>query len=188
MSFDYTKITQRRGDSGETDLLFGKKVAKTALVIRAVGKGDTVNTSLGVCHPYLTCYKDGEKISDIIQHIQKTLFQLMGELSTAQEDMEKYNTQFKPIDSNNLEYLEDCISEYGTLLNKLTVGKSSGWNVYGTSGNKAAVFMHFANSQVREWELLILELNPRDVIKKYVNRLSKVLFLLATYLDQTCLK
>ena len=43
------KIYTRRGDTGETDLLGGPRVAKDHLRVEAYGAVDEVNAALGVC-------------------------------------------------------------------------------------------------------------------------------------------
>ena len=41
-------IITGRGDSGDTDLLFGRRIAKTSLRMAALGSVDEVNAALGL--------------------------------------------------------------------------------------------------------------------------------------------
>jgi cob(I)alamin adenosyltransferase len=85
-------IITGRGDSGETDLLFGKRIAKTALRIEALGCVDELNAALGVARA------SGAKPEWIalIDVLQEKLIGLMGQLATLPEDMERYRgTNFR---------------------------------------------------------------------------------------------
>lgn len=71
-------ITTRRGDTGETDLLFGCRVQKDYPRIDAIGCVDELNAALGVVRLTAT----GEAALREVPLMQKTLIALMGELAT----------------------------------------------------------------------------------------------------------
>ena len=71
-------IITGRGDAGETDLLFGKRIAKTSLRIEALGCVDELNAALGVARASAA---NPEWIS-LIDALQEKLIGLMGQLAT----------------------------------------------------------------------------------------------------------
>ena len=75
-------IITGRGDSGESDLLFGKRIAKGAIRLDALGDVDELNAALGVARAEAG---EGES-SELIDTIQHKLVGLMGQLATLPED------------------------------------------------------------------------------------------------------
>ena len=71
-------ITTKRGDCGETDLMFGRRVAKDHPRIMAVGAIDELNSNLGIVR---VLSKDDEGLIKKIEHIQNELIILMGKLA-----------------------------------------------------------------------------------------------------------
>ena len=72
-----TKIYTRTGDSGETGLGDGSRIAKTASRVEAMGNADELNSVLGI----LVDQPLPEPISKCLFNIQHTLFDIGGELS-----------------------------------------------------------------------------------------------------------
>ncbi|RYD30911.1 MAG: ATP:cob(I)alamin adenosyltransferase, partial [Verrucomicrobiaceae bacterium] len=84
-SFSMSIITGR-GDSGDTDLLFGKRIAKTSLRIEALGNVDELNAALGLTR---AAAHDPAWIA-LIDRLQALLVGLMGQLACLPEDEELY--------------------------------------------------------------------------------------------------
>ena len=79
-------IITGRGDLGETDLLFGKRIAKTSLRVAALGCVDEVNAVLGMARA-----GGGEtEVIVLIDGIQERLVGLMGQLACLPEDLGRY--------------------------------------------------------------------------------------------------
>ena len=72
-----TKIYTRTGDSGETGLGDGSRIAKTASRVEAMGNADELNSILGI----LVGEPLPEPISECLVNVQHTLFDIGGELS-----------------------------------------------------------------------------------------------------------
>src|SRR5437660_614941 len=73
------KIYTKKGDTGETSLYGGQRVAKDDLRIRAYGTLDELNATLGVC----LAGKDlPATLKTSLTRIQAELFQLGAELAT----------------------------------------------------------------------------------------------------------
>ena len=76
------KTFNKRGDKGETSLLFGKRVSKSDLRCEAYGAIDEAVSSLGVTCNLVT--KD--KTKEVILRVQKELFNINAELAAKSED------------------------------------------------------------------------------------------------------
>ena len=72
-----TKIYTLTGDSGETGLGDGSRIAKTAPRVEVMGNADELNSVLGI----LLDEPLPETISECIINVQHTLFDIGGELS-----------------------------------------------------------------------------------------------------------
>ena len=79
-------ITTQRGDAGETELMFGRRVAKTHPEVAAFGEVDEFNAALGLARVFST----REPVTAALAARQAELIGLMGELATAPEDRDRY--------------------------------------------------------------------------------------------------
>ena len=80
-------VITKRGDDGQTDLMFGKRSSKTAPRIETYGTVDELNAVLGVVrHSGIST-----ATTDILDGVQQRLVGLMGELATLEEDLPKYD-------------------------------------------------------------------------------------------------
>src|SRR6476659_9855417 len=75
-------ITTKTGDDGTTQLMFARRVPKTALREAACGVCDELNAALGVVRAFC----DDAFVREPILVIQKELVTLMGELGVFAED------------------------------------------------------------------------------------------------------
>jgi len=75
-------IITGRGDSGETDLLFGRRIAKTSLRVAALGCVDEVNAALGLAR---AATADVEIVA-LIDAVQERLIGLMAPGAAAPGD------------------------------------------------------------------------------------------------------
>ena len=82
MGHRLSKIYTRTGDTGQTGLGDGSRVAKDSLRIEAIGAVDELNSCLGV----LLCEPIGGDVGDLLTGIQHILFELGGELSIPGHD------------------------------------------------------------------------------------------------------
>ena len=79
-------IISGRGDEGTTDLLFGRRIAKTSLRVSALGCVDELNAALGLAR----AAGPTDDVLAIIDHAQEKLVGLMGELACLPEDLPRY--------------------------------------------------------------------------------------------------
>ena len=164
-------IATKRGDTGQTDLLMGGRVDKSHPIIEAVGALDELNAALGLCkaipHPRFTS----------IHVIQHDLVKLMGEITTTQENEEKYqNSKFEKIDEQSLNYLEVIVNQIES-----TNPTFKGWEMPGN--NEISARYDYARTIARRAERRIIGLRNirtyRLIVYQYINRLSDALWLLA---------
>jgi len=79
-------LITKRGDSGETDLLFNKRAPKTSPRIEALGAVDELNAALGLIRATL----NSDDARQWIHNTQQKLIALMGHLATLPEDRDTY--------------------------------------------------------------------------------------------------
>ena len=166
-------IITKRGDEGETDLLYGKRISKTDVRVEALGAIDELNTILGLvrCH-------GNETLGGELDWLQEKLVGLMGELAVLPEDLERYQKDGMPKvseeDVTKLESQAKAIEEKGV--------DFKGWARPGAAGSLPAAFLDQARTVARRGERRVLELSethPLPVVTLFLNRVSDYLWLLA---------
>ena len=161
-------ITTKTGDSGETGLLFSKRIQKCHPRIVACGDVDEVNAAVGVAKAHLQ-----GTYHTRLETIQNVLIALMGELATLPTDEKKYqSSKFDKLTEENVKQLEGWIDEIES--HKLTI---KGWALPGET--IASSYLDFARSVCRRAERSVVSLNSsksRCIV--YLNRLSDLLWLM----------
>lgn len=169
-------IITGRGDGGETDLLFGRRIAKTSRRVGVLGAVDELNAALGLARAA------GLKIEseEIVDRVQQHLVALMGELAVLSEDEERYAaSSFEKLTSGDVEW----IAETARGFEKRGV-KFKGWARPGVEHSVAKAGLDFARSVCRraEREVLVLHESEGGVsepVRLFFNRLSDLLWILA---------
>ena len=173
-------ITTKRGDNGETDLMFGRRVSKNHLRILAVGRIDELNASLGIVRVYSN---DDLKLIDKIEIIQKDLIILMGEISTLPKDMELYEEKgFEHFGVERVQNLDNWIKE----IEERDVSLD-GWALPGSSGSHVSAHLDYSRVICRRAErgCINLDKDLGESVLVYLNRLSDLLWLMARDKDTT---
>ena len=169
-----SKIYTRGGDSGETSLGSGERVAKHSLRVAAYGTIDEANAVIGLAR--LSSKDDPDAMLGCIQN---DLFDLGADLcrpehSRSGEDALRITTE-------QVERLEVEIDGMNAELEPLGSFVLPG-------GSEAAAYLHLARTVVRRAERLMTELAETEAVNaqalKYVNRLSDHLFQLARRLNE----
>lgn len=166
------KIYTKTGDKGQTSLYDGTRVDKDSLRVEAYGTIDELSSSIG----FAIRFVEEKQIVDVLVKIQKRLFFVAGELATVEEGKFAYK-----INEEDIKSLEKIIDEY---LPKIK--GTDAFIVPGTSDSSAA--LHVARTICRRAERRIISLKKQDDISelliKFVNRLSDVLYTFARYLEK----
>lgn len=169
-------IITGRGDDGETDLLFGRRMAKSCLRAEALGCVDELNAALGLAR--VTSRGDG--LDTPLEAVQTRLFGLMGELAHESEDAERYTAKgyarITPDDVTWVEEMARGIEAKGV--------RFTGWAVPGEEGSTGRAALDVARTAARRAERAVWRLHeasgpvPHDV-RIFLNRLSDLLWILA---------
>jgi cob(I)alamin adenosyltransferase len=166
-----SKIYTRTGDSGQTGLADGRRVAKSHPRIEAIGEVDTLNSALGVLLADLQADRDMhsglDEVLQVLSPCQHRLFDVGGELAMP---------DYQALDQTEITHLEAVIDrwnqEVGPLENFILPG-----------GSRAIAQAHLCRSMARTAERRCQGLNEqepvRDVLLAYLNRLSDLLFVCA---------
>src|SRR5215217_1077064 len=104
-------ITTRRGDSGETDLLFGCRVQKSYPRIGTIGCVDELNAALGPVR--ITAQHEIARRE--VPLVQQTLIALMGELATPIGQEARYaDTHPQRITEETVAHLDNLVRDLET--------------------------------------------------------------------------
>ena len=169
-------IITGRGDNGETDLLFGKRIRKTSQRIEALGCVDELNSALGVAR---ASGANPEWIT-LIDALQEKLVGLMGQLATLHEDEKRYReSKFPVIEMTDVDWVTSEARKYEALGVRFT-----GWARPGAEGCLARANVDFARSVARRAERAILALHESgepvpESVRLFFNRLADLLWILA---------
>lgn len=169
MGHRLSKIVTRTGDAGTTGLGDGSRVAKDSARIEAIGAVDELNASLGV----LLCEALPDEISDCLTEIQHDLFDLGGELSIP---------GYSAVRDEHVDRVEQAIGRFNAGLSPLKEFILPG-------GSRAASLAHVARTVCRRAERAIVHLGAStavsDPVRRYMNRLSDLLFVLSRVLNRS---
>lgn len=163
-----SKITTRTGDDGTTGLGDGSRVAKDSERIEALGEVDELNSVIGL----LLTEALPEDVRVMLVDIQHCLFDVGGELSIPGYEL---------VTGENVVQLEDHLVRYNEQLSPLKDFILPG-------GTRAAALCHVARSTCRRAERRVVTLcksgETSPVARRYLNRLSDLLFVLARHLNR----
>ena len=169
-------IITKRGDDGETDLMFGKRISKTSTRIAALGAIDELNAALGLARA-----ADAEgRHGVMIDRMHNLLFGLMGELACLPEDIGRYHEKgFAALTEADLDWLTETAKEAEAKGVRFTH-----WAVPGAEGSLARAHLDYARTVCRRAErhLLLLHKSGGEVslnIRLFLNRFSDALWIFA---------
>jgi len=159
------KISTKRGDNGQTELIGGEQVSKDNPIINLLGDIDELNSSIGVALNYITC----PKVIKITTDIQNDLFRIGSILANPNNESD--------LDASTLTNLEEFIILFEGRVPPLE-------NFILPGGSKSASLLFQARSICRRVERTYVSLvkdstNSDITILKYLNRLSDLLFMCA---------
>lgn len=167
------KIYTRTGDTGQTSLLGGTRVPKDSLRIEAYGTMDELNSHLGLLRDHTQGRHDA-----LLMPLQSTLFSLGSRLAAGSEEQaDKFKVpQVSDADITALEQEMDRMDqELPEMRNFILPG-----------GHLGASQAHVCRTVCRRAERLVVRLAGEEavpeIIIRFLNRLSDLLFVLARYI------
>jgi len=168
MGHRLSKIYTRTGDAGDTGLGDGTRVPKDGLRVHALGEIDELNSAIGV----LLAEEIPGTIRTALCGIQHDLFDLGGEIcipghsSVSEEQVARLEA-----------LLDDCNRDLPPLKEFILPG-----------GTRAASLAHLARTVCRRAERALVSLGRAEPVgtaaRKYLNRLSDLLFVLGRVLNR----
>lgn len=165
-----------------TSLLFNRRVSKSSPRVHAYGTVDELNSSLGVLRAWLNQSGDYRSHGESILAIQKQLIQLMGELATHADDMDRYaKAGFISTSGESADLIETLIRDIELKGLKLDGWVMPGDNLLSASADQARTTCRRAEREVIR--LLEDKELANQHIAVYLNRLSDYLWMLARDLE-----
>jgi cob(I)alamin adenosyltransferase len=169
------KTFNKKGDQGETSLLYGERVPKSHPRCEAYGTIDEAVSALGLAR----ALTQNKKIQDILFQVQKALFIPAAEMAIPEENYLTYAQKNQVVTEEMVQQLEDVINELESITEM-----PKAFIIPGASISAAA--LDLARCMVRKAERRAVRLKednllPNENILKYLNRLADMLFTLARY-------
>jgi cob(I)alamin adenosyltransferase len=168
MGHRLSRIVTRTGDAGTTGLGDGSRVPKDAARIEAIGAVDELNSTLGV----LLAEPLPEVTAAMLADVQHDLFDLGGELSIP---------GYAAVTDGHVARLEDEVERCNADLPPLKEFILPG-------GTRAAALAHVARTVCRRAERALVHLAAAEPVtdpsRRYLNRLSDLLFVVARTLNR----
>ena len=168
MGHRLSKIVTRTGDAGTTGLGDGTRTPKDSARIEAIGAVDELNATLGV----LLAEKLPDEVADCLTEVQHDLFDLGGELSIP---------GYCAVRDAHVDRVEQAIGHFNASLGPLKEFILPG-------GTRTASLAHVSRTVCRRAERALVHLGASttvsDPVRRYMNRLSDLLFVLSRLLNR----
>jgi cob(I)alamin adenosyltransferase len=167
-----SRIYTRTGDSGDTSLFGGGRVAKSHPRVAAYGDIDELNSVLGVAR----AAEPADFFAGLFEAIQRDLFSIGGHLATPDPGKVRKALEKAVLSSTRVSEFEAAMDEADRELAPLTAFVLPG-------GTEKAARLHVARAVCRRAERSVVALSrdedvPPDFLV-YLNRLSDLLFTMA---------
>src|SRR3984893_4868199 len=163
MGHRLSKIVTRTGDTGTTGLGDGSRVAKDSQRIEAIGEVDELNATLGL----LLSETLSKPCASLLMDVQHDLFDLGGELSIP----------------GHVTVTDAHVLRLGDSVERSTADLSPLKEFILPGGTRAASLAHVARTVCRRAERALVRLAQTEAVsapaRKYLNRLSDLLFVIA---------
>lgn len=173
------RIYTKQGDTGETSLLFGGRVSKANPRTEAYGWTDQAVSAMGLGR----ALSGSRDVKEILLRVQHEMFLLGAELATDPAERDKLEANFNVVTAEMVERMEREIDDIGR---EIELPRS--FIVPGGSAASSAIDL--ARTFLRTAERRVVSLhedgglaNP-EVLLRYLNRLSDLLFMLARLEDK----
>ena len=161
------KIYTKTGDDGTTGIQGGKRISKSNLRIKAYGTIDELNATIGL----VLSKKFDDDIENLLRNIQNDLFVAGSDLSNPDLSNMK-NRITKEMVANIEKNIDRLENELPPITNFILPG-----------GHEVASLIHIARTIARRAETIVISLNENEKVndecKKFLNRLSDLLFVIA---------
>jgi cob(I)alamin adenosyltransferase len=170
------KLFNKRGDGGETSLLFGGRVPKSDPRTETYGTLDEAVSALGLGRALAA----RERVKEIVLDLQKELFVVGAELATREEDMERLTDR---VDQASVDRLQELIEE---IEGEIELPRE--FIIPGANPSSSA--LDLARTIIRRGERRAVALREQGILSnpevlRYLNRLADLVFVLARYEERS---
>ena len=167
------RIYTRTGDDGTTGLLYGGRISKADLATEAYGTTDEAVAALGLAR---SLCEDPDLQEDILI-LQRELFVVGADLATNPKERRKLDPEVSLVTETMVRRLEQRIDHLVEERPLPEVFIVPGANPGSAALDMARGVVRRAERRVVELERAAHEVNPE--VRRYLNRLSDLLFVLA---------
>ena len=173
------RIYTRRGDTGETSLVGGQRVAKDALRIECYGTVDELNSWIGMARVSSLEHSALETLSAILLRVQHELFNLGSILATLPQDVHPKQPRVTDVETARLEREIDEMNHGLPSLRSFVL----------PGGCRLNAELHAARTVCRRVERIAVALARTETLPdqsiEYLNRLSDALFVWSRWVNHT---
>ena len=174
-----SRIYTRGGDTGDTSLVGGQRVAKDALRIECYGTVDELNSYIGMARVSTLADPRLDTLSATLLRIQHELFNLGSILATMPGDVHPKQPRVTQAEVDRLESEIDASNASLPALRSFVL----------PGGSRLNTELHAARTVCRRAERLAVSLSRQQpvpgVAVKYLNRLSDALFVFSRWANAT---
>ena len=168
------KTFNKKGDKGETSLLYGVRVPKCDDKCEVYGTIDEAVSMLGLAKNFCQL-----EVKDIVSSLQQDLFVVGAEMATPEEHYSQLVARGKMVTSEMVQRLEDLIDDF-----EAKIDMPREFVIPGACVSSAA--LDVARTIVRRAERRAVVFKQtgkfiNEEILKYLNRLADLIFILARY-------
>lgn len=151
------------GDDGKSSTLSEHNISKASPVFETLGSLDECSAALGLAQSYT----ESKRLTADISFVQNSITAVCGEIASGKQ----------AVSEESVCSLEKMIDGYTA-----ESGGFCGFTTFGITTNAAAV--NLARTSVRRAERALAELETTPEMRKYINRLSDLLYVMAQYAAQ----
>lgn len=172
------KVYTKKGDTGETGLLFGGRVSKADARVETYGAIDSAVSAMGLARALCA----DPWVKDVLLRVQRKMFVVGAELATDPAQYHHLEKHFSAVTADMTTGLEAYIDEADSQMDM-----PRAFIVPGASAGSAA--LDVARTLARTAERRVVDLGRQGRLKNpevltYLNRLSDLLFMLARFEDR----
>jgi len=168
------KTFNKKGDKGETSLLYGVRVPKCDDKCEVYGTIDEAVSMLGLAKNFCQL-----EVKDIVSGLQRDLFAIGAEVATPEEHYSQMVARGKVVTSEMVRRLEDLIDDFEAKIDMPREFIIPGACVSSAALDVARAIIRRAERRAVAFEQTGKLIN--EEILKYLNRLADLIFTLARY-------
>jgi len=172
-----SRIYTKSGDSGETSLVGGQRLAKDALRIECYGTIDELNSVIGLAIVSVAESPKLAVLGEILLRVQHELFNLGSYLATLPADVHPKQPRITDAEVDQLESDIDAMNDALEPLRSFTL----------PGGCRLNAELHLARTVCRRAERVLVALRRQEEVSaeslRYLNRLSDALFVWSRWVN-----